>query len=195
MKIYGDIRSGNCDKVRFTVDYLRRPYEWLEVDSVKGKTRTPEFLRMNPQGQVPLVEFGNGRFLAQSNAIMRCIAEGSPLMPADPWAKAKVDEWMFWEANNHEFFVAGCISHMTYMGKTKETRDPLRVERGDRALDIMEGQIQKSDWLVGSSITLADIALLAYTRQAHLGGFDMTQRPKLRGWIARCEAELRLVAV
>ena len=84
---------------------------------------------------------------------------------------------------------------MTYMGKTKETRDPLRVERGDRALDIMETQIQKSDWLVGSSITLADIALLAYTRQAHLGGFDMKPRPKLRGWIARCEEELRLVAV
>ena len=76
MKIYGDIRSGNCDKVRFTADYLQRPYQWLEVDSVKGKTRTPEFLRINPQGQAPVVEFDNGRFLAQSNAIMRCIAEG-----------------------------------------------------------------------------------------------------------------------
>lgn len=84
---------------------------------------------------------------------------------------------------------------MTYMGKTKATRDPLRVERGDRALDIMEGLIQKSDWLVGNSITVADIALLAYTRQAHLGGFDMKRRPMLRGWVARCEEELSLVAV
>ena len=102
---------------------------------------------------------------------------------------------MFWESNNHEFFVAGCISHMTYMGKSKDTRDPMRVERGDRALDMMERQVVAAEWLVGNGMTLADIALLAYTRQAHLGGFDMNARPGLRKWIARCEAELGLTAV
>ena len=195
MKIYGDVRSGNCDKVRFTVDYFRLPYEWVEIDSVAGATRTPEFLAINSQGQVPVVQLADGRFLAQSNAIIRHIADGSPLLPGDNWSRAKIDEWMFWESNNHEFFVAGCISHMTYMGKSKDTRDPMRVERGDRALDIMERYLRDHQWLVGESITLADIALLAYTRQAHLGGFDMLPRPKLRQWVNRCEAELGLAAV
>jgi glutathione S-transferase len=98
-------------------------------------------------------------------------------------------------SNDHEFFVAGCISHMTYTGKSKDTRDPMRVERGDRALDIMERYLRDHQWLVGESITLADVALLAYTRQAHLGGFDMLRRPKLRQWVSRCEAELGLAAV
>ena len=187
IKIYGDVRSGNCDKVRFTADYLQLPYEWIEIDSVNGQTRTPGFLARNPQGQVPTVEFADGRFLSQSNAIVRRLADGSHLMPSDAWPKAKIDEWMFWEANNHEYFVAGCIGHMTYMGQPKETRDPMRVARGERALDIMEAQLTNSDWLVGSSMTAADIALLAYTRQAHLGGFDMTNRPRIRDWVTRCE--------
>jgi glutathione S-transferase len=195
MKIYGDVRSGNCDKVRFTADFLHQPYEWIEVDSVSGKTRTPEFLAKNPQGQVPVAEFSDGLCLAQSNAIIRCIAAGTSLLPEDKWLRAKIDEWMFWESNNYEFFVAGCIAHMTYMGKSKHTRDPMRVERGDRALDMMEHRVDSAEWLVGNRITLADIALLAYTRQAHLGGFDMNRRPGLRKWIARGEAELGLTAV
>jgi glutathione S-transferase len=195
MKIYGDVRSGNCDKVRFTVDYLRLPYEWVEVDSVAGGTRTPEFLAMNPQGQVPVVQLAGGQFLAQSNAIVRHIANGSRLSPGDTWSRAKIDEWMFWESNNHEFFVAGCIAHMTYMAKSKDTRDAMRVERGDRALDIMERHLRASQWLVGENITLADVTLLAYTRRAHLGGFDMLRRPKLREWVRRCEAELGLASV
>jgi len=192
MRIYGDTRSGNCDKVRFTADYLRLPYEWIEIDSVNGKTRTPEFLAKNPQGQVPTVEFDDGRCLSQSNAIIRRIADGTPLLPRDPWLKAKVDEWMFWEANNHEFFVAGCIGHMTYMGKSKETRDPMRVARGEKALDILDQYLEGKNWLVGNGITVADIALLAYNRQAHLGGYDMSMRPNIQRWIARSEAELRL---
>jgi glutathione S-transferase len=150
---------------------------------------------MNPQGQVPVAQLGDGRFLAQSNAIIRSIADESPLSPADKWSKAKIDEWMFRESNNHEFFVAGCISHVTYMGKSKDTRDPMSVERGDRASDIMERHLQNSHWLVGKSITIADVALVAYTRRAHLGGFDMGQRPKLRQWAGRYEAELGLSAV
>ena len=195
MIIYGDVRSGNCDKVRFTVDYLRVPYKWTEVDSIAGGSRTPDFLAMNPQGQVPVVQLGDGQFLAQSNAIIRFVADGSSLSPVDEWSKAKIDEWMFWESNNHEFFVSGCVTHMTYMAKSKDTRDPMRVERGDRALDIMERHLQSTHWLVGKSITIADIALVAYTRQAHLGGFDMRRRPKLRQWVGRCEAELGLSAV
>ena len=149
MKIYGDLRSGNCDKVRFTANYLRLPYEWVEIDTVAGATRTPEFLVLNPQGQVPVVQLANGRFLAQSNAIIRYIADGSPLSPGDKWSRAKIDEWMFWESNNHEFFLAGCISHMAYMGKSKDTLDPMRVERGNRALDVMERDLRDRLWPSG----------------------------------------------
>jgi glutathione S-transferase len=130
--------------------------------------------------------------LAQSNAIVRYVSDGSPLLPTDRWTRAKIDEWMFWEANNHEFFVAGCITHMTYMTKSKETRDPVRVQRGDRALDILENHLQTANWMVAEGLTAADIALLAYTRQAHLGGFDMSARPKLRNWVVRCENALGL---
>jgi glutathione S-transferase len=195
MKIFGDHRSGNCDKVRFTIDHLQLPHEWVEIDSVKGGTTTPDFLALNAQGQVPVALLPDGRTLAQSNAIVRYVSEGSSLLPADRWKRAKIDEWMFWEANNHEFHVAGCISHMTYMAKSKDTRDPMRVQRGERALDIMENHLQTANWLVADELSAADISLLAYTRQAHLGGFDMAARPRLRGWVARCEAALGLKPV
>ncbi len=192
MKVYGDRRSGNCDKVRFALDYLGQPYAWIEVDSVQGGTRTPEFLAKNPLGQVPVIEFSDGRCLAQSNAILRHVANGTQLLPTDQWVSAKIDEWMFWEANNHEFFIAGCISCMTYMGMSKSDRSPMRVERGNQALDIMERHLERADWLVETGFTIADIALIAYTRQAHLGGFDMNLRPRLRAWVDRCEHELGL---
>jgi glutathione S-transferase len=102
---------------------------------------------------------------------------------------------MFWEANNHELFVAGCISHMTDMAQPKETRDPMRVQRGDRALDILENHLQTANWMVAENLTAADIVLLAYTRQARLGGFDMSARPKVRNWVARCESAFCLQPV
>jgi glutathione S-transferase len=194
MKLYGDHRSGNCDKVRFTADHLGLDYTWIEIDSVGGETRRPDFLRVNPQGQVPAVQFEDGRCLAQSNAIVRYLARGTRLLPTDAWLAARVDEWLFWEANNHEFFVAGCIGHMTYMGRTRESRDPLRVARGERALDIMDAHLTGSDWFVGHEPSVADVALLAYTRHAPRGGFDLAGRHALRAWIARCEAALGLRA-
>ncbi len=195
MKIYGDMRSGNCDKVRLVADYLRHPYDWVEVDILKGGTRTAEFLAINPQGQVPVVAFPDGRCLAQSGAIMRHLANGTPLLPNDQWTRAKIDEWMFWEAGNHEFFIAGCIAHMTFLGKRRETRDPMRVERGNRALDILEDQLGRTDWLAGDAMTVADVALLVHTRQAPLGGFDLAPRPNVRAWVARCEHQFGMEAL
>ncbi len=193
MKIYGDVLSGNCDKVRYTADYLGLPYDWVEIDSVHGKTRTPEFLAKNPQGQVPFVELDDGRCLAQSNAIIRFLARGSALLPDDAFVQAKVDEWLFWEQNSHEFFIANMIGHMTYKGQSKETREPFRVERGEKALDHMESHLGSKIWLVSDRMTIADIALFAYTRNAHKGGFDMSHRPNIRKWIAACEQHLKLI--
>jgi glutathione S-transferase len=183
--LYGDSRSGNCDKVRFTLDYLRIAYEWIEIDSFAGGTREPWFLEINPQGQIPLAVIPAFGMLAQSSAIMRVIAAGTSLVPAEPRPAARLDEWMFWEANNHEPFVSACIGHMTYRGQPRESRDEVCVRRGERALDIMEDWLGKRDWFVGDAMTLADIALIAYTRNAERGGFDLQNRPSLRAWIAR----------
>ena len=194
MTIYGDLGSGNCLKVKYTADHLRLPYEWVEVDILKGESRTPEFLAKFPQGQVPAVEFASGRRLAQSNGIIRYLARGSSLLPDDPYTQAKIDEWLFWEQNAHEFFVAGCRFQMVYLGKSKQELEPWRVERGNKALDYMEQQLSGGGFLVGGALTIADICLLAYTRLAHEGGFDLGPRPNVGSWIAYCEAALDLQA-
>jgi len=190
LTLYGDGRSGNCDKVRFTLDYLRIPYEWIEVDSYAGETREPWFLEINPQGQIPLAVIPDFGTLAQSSAIIRVIAAGTALIPDEPRLAAALDEWMFWEANNHEPFVSACIGHMTYRGQARESRDEVCVRRGERALDIMEACLASREWFVGDSMTLADIALIAYTRNAERGGFELHNRPCVRAWIARTKQAL-----
>lgn len=194
MKIYGDYGSGNCLKVKYTADHLGLPYDWIDVDIMKGGARTAEFAAMNPAMQTPTVDFGNGKFLAQSNAIIRYLARGSALLPGDAWTQAKIDEWLFWEQYSHEPNVATCRFHMhpKYLGKSKETRDPGKVERGEKALDLMDAHLAKSDFLVGDALTIADIALLAYTRLAEEGGFELSTRPHVRKWIALCEKALNL---
>jgi len=192
MKIYGDTISGNCLKVKYTADHLGLGYQWVPVDILKGETRTRDFLRMNPMGQVPVVELDDGRHLAQSNAIMRYLAHGSPLLPEDPYLAARVDELLFWEQYSHEPYIAVSRFHMRYLGKPRETREPYRVQRGESALDLMQQLLEGRDWFIGSAMTIADIALLAYTRLAHEGGFDLGSRPNVRAWIGRCEDVLGL---
>ena len=192
MRIYGDINSGNCLKVKYTADYLGLDYDWISVDITQGESRTPDFLRMNPQGQVPVIESGDGCFLAQSNAIIRYLARETALLPGDLYLQAKVDEWLFWEQYSHEPYIAVCRFHMLYQGKSRESREPWRVERGEQALDYMENHLAGSQWLAGDTFTIADIALLAYTRVAHEGGFDLAVRPQLRQWVLDCEQLLSL---
>lgn len=192
MRIYGDLDSGNCLKVKYTADHLGLPYEWVPVDIMAGESRTPDFLARSVMGQVPVVEFEDGRSLAQSNAIIRHLARGSDLLPDDPWLQAEVDQWLFWEQNGHEFFVAGARFQMVYLKRTKEQREPLRVERGEQALDLMERALSTRDFFVGNRLTVADIALLAYTRLAPEGGFDLSSRTSIRSWIGRCEQALGL---
>lgn len=192
MRVYGDRISGNCLKVQYTADYLGLDYEWVAMDILAGDTRTPEFLTMNPSGQVPLLVLGDGRTLAQSNAIIGYLARDSDLLPQDAFDRAKVQEWLFWEQYSHEPYVAVCRFVMVYQGKPKSAREAWRVERGERALDLMDRWLAGRDWLVGTTFTIADVSLLAYTRLAHEGGFDLSGRPALREWIGRCESVLGL---
>lgn len=190
MQIYGDLKSGNCLKVKWTADLLGLRYTWRSIDIMKGESRTAGYLAKFPQGQVPAVEFDDGRTLAQSNAIIRNLARGSRLLPDDAFTQAKIDEWLFWEQYSHEPYVATCRFHMLYLGKPKETRDPAKVERGEEALDHMERMLAGRSFLVGDALTIADIALYAYTNVAHEGGFDLAPRSQVRAWLARCQTEL-----
>ena len=192
MKVYGDINSGNCLKVKYAADYLGLDYEWIAVDITQGESRTADFLEINPQGQVPVIQIEDGRCLAQSNAIIRYLAQGTALLPQDTYLQAKVDEWLFWEQYSHEPYIAVCRFHMLYLGKPKESREPWRVERGEQALDYMENHLAGRPWLAGDTFTIADIALLAYTRVAHEGGFDLETRQNVQQWIQDCERLLSL---
>ncbi len=192
MRVFGDRNSGNCLKVAYTADRLGVPYEWIDVDMTKGETQTSAFLVMNAAGQVPVVVLDDGRPLAQSNAIIRYLARGSALLPADAYEQAKVDELLFWEQYSHEPYVAVCRYHMAYLGRSAAERDAEKVARGEKAIDFLERALTGRTWLVGDHMSVADIALLAYTRLAPEGGFDLSARLAVRHWIARCEAELGL---
>src|SRR6516165_7880772 len=190
MKIYGDLNSGNCLKVKWVCDRLALPYSWIAVDILKRETRNAEFLKLNGAGQVPVVEFDDGSTLAQSNAIIRYLARHSDLIPKDAFAAAKMDEWLFWEQYSHEPYIAVCRFQMLYQGKRRAAREAWRVERGEKAFDLMEGQLVGREWLATGRFTIADIALLPYSRLAHEGGFDLSGRPGLIAWISRCENAL-----
>lgn len=187
MKIYGDLTSGNCLKVKWVCDRLALPYDWIEIDTLKGESRTPEFVAMNRAGQVPTVLFDDGRALAQSNAIIRHLARGSALIPADAFDQAKMDEWLFWEQYSHEPYIAVCRFQMVYLGKPASDLDPEKIRRGYAALARMEHQLAATRYLVGDGISLADLSLLAYTRVAHEGGFHLDGYAAIRRWISDAE--------
>jgi glutathione S-transferase len=193
MRIFGDLGSGNCLKVKYTADHLGLPYAWVHTDIMKAETRTPEFLARFPLGRIPAVEFQDGRLLAESNAIVRYLACGSALLPDDAFTQAKIDELLFWEQYSHEPYIATTRYHILYLKRSFGEREAWRVERGEAALDTMDRRLLAGrSWLVGETMTIADISLLAYTRLAHDGGFDLSSRPNVRAWIGRCEHALGL---
>jgi glutathione S-transferase len=195
MRIYGDINSGNCLKVKWVCDYLALPYTWIAIDVLRQETRSEQFLKLNSAGQVPVVEFDDGRTLAQSNAILRYLARGSDLIPTDAFAAAKMDEWLFWEQYSHEPAIAVCRYQMVYLGRPASDLDPEKIRRGYAALARMEQQLAATRFLTGEAFTLADIALLAYTRVAHEGGFRLDDYTSLRRWIGEAETFLGLPQV
>jgi glutathione S-transferase len=192
MKIYGDSISGNCLKVRWVADLLGLSYEWIETDVLASASRTPAFLAMNPAGQVPAVILDDGRPLAQSNAIILHLAEGSDLIPTDAYDRARMLEWMFWEQYSHEPYVAVARFQVRYQGKPAADLEPRIVERGRAALQRLEDGLAQSPFLVGAAPTLADVALVAYTRVAHEGGFDLADYPRVQAWVARSEQALKI---
>jgi glutathione S-transferase len=190
IKIFGDPISGNCLKVKWTCERLGIPFTWQDVDILKSETRTPTFLAMNPAGQVPTVLFTDGRALAQSNAIILHLAEGSDLIPSDSYDRGRMFEWLFWEQYSHEPYVAVARFQVRYLGKSAAEVEPRIVERAKVALKRLDEALADADYLVGGRLTLADIALVAYTRMAEDGGFALADYPAVDAWVERLEAEL-----
>ena len=190
LQIYGDRASGNCLKVKWTADKLGIPYRWIQTDVIKAETRTPAFLAINPAGQVPTVVLDEGRPLAQSNAIILHLAEGSSLIPKEAYARARMLEWLFWEQYSHEPYIAVARFQRHLLGKPADEIEPRLMERGNGALARLERQLGETPFLAGEALTLADVALVAYTRVAHEGGFDLDLYPAVKAWVARVEAEL-----
>ena len=182
LAIYGDRRSGNCHKVVMTCRLTGRPYEWVETDIMNGESRTAAFLALNPAGQVPTVRLEDGRALAQSNAIILHLGENTPLVPGDAFARAKMYEWLFWEQYSHEPYVATPRFQKLLLGRMP---DPWRMDRGEAALDHMNSHLRDRDFFVGDRPSLADVALVAYTRLAGDAGFDLGQRPAVQEWTKR----------
>jgi glutathione S-transferase len=192
LTVYGDSISGNCQKVKFVCDRLGLAYRWIETGVLDGATRTSQFLALNPAGQVPLVVLADGPPLAQSNAILLHLAEGSDLIPADAYARAKMLEWLFWEQYSHEPAIAVRRFRVLYQNLPEAEIDPQLRVKGEAALARMAMQLERTPFLVETGFSLADISLVAYTRLAHEGGFDLAAFPPVKAWVARVEGELGL---
>ncbi len=190
-KVYGMSTSGNCHKVRMTLESLALPYQWNEIDSVKGQTRTPEFLAMNPNGKVPVLEIEPGVFLPESNAILCYLAEGTPLFPEDRLGRARMLQWLFFEQYSHEPYIAVA----RFLRKLHPDPESVRaladskMDGGYRALAVMDDHLAREPFFAAGRYTIADIALYGYTHVAGDGGFDLTRFPAIGAWLARVEAQ------
>ena len=189
LRVYGDSQSGNCYKIKLLLNILSIEHEWIHVDILAGETHTAEFKKMNPNSRIPVLVLANGSILTESNAILNFLAEGSEYLPKDRYLRAQVLQWQFFEQYSHEPFIATARYINKYLGLPEDRRAEYEAkqEGGHTALSVMEQQLSQSDFLVGSSLTIADISLYAYTHVAHEGGFELDGYVAIRRWIERIE--------
>ena len=187
IKVYGDIQSGNCYKIKLLCSLLQIEHEWIHIDILAGDTKQEAFLSKNPNGKIPLLALSNDRYLTESNAIMNYLAAGSDLLPTDNFELAKVQQWQFFEQYSHEPFIAVARFIAKYLGlpDTHKAEYEAKHQGGYKALSVMEEQLSKTPYLVGQQQTTADIALFAYTHVADEGGFDLKDYPAILAWINR----------
>jgi glutathione S-transferase len=196
-RVYGMAESGNCHKVRVTLDVLGLPYQWNEVDLLSGGTRTPDFLAMNPNGKAPVLEIEPGTYLPESNAILCYLADGTPLMPSERLAKARVMQWLFFEQYSHEPYIA-VARFLRRLHPDPESQRALadsKMAGGYRALEVMESHLARAPYFVTDRFTVADIALYAYTHAAGDGGFDLERFPAVCAWLDRVANQCGVTAM
>ena len=195
MHLFDNLDSGNGYKIRLLLAQLGRPYGWTNLDLDAGASRTPEFLKRNPNGRIPTLELDDGTCLAESDAILFYLAEGTPLLPDHRLRRAQVLQWMFFEQYSHEPFVATpryIVKHLP-PGHARYAELPERLAKGRAALAVMETHLAERPFFVAERYTIADIALYAYTHVAHEGGHDLSPYPSVRAWLARVAAQPRYV--
>ena len=187
LRLYDNHLSGNGYKLRLLLAYLGQSYERVEVDILNGETRTPEFLVRNRNGRIPVLELEDGMCIAESNAILFYLAEDSYFLPPDRRDRAITLQWMFFEQYSHEPCIAVARHWVRHVEMTDVQRFqlPSKQEGGYAALSVMEDHLCESDWFGGYSVSIADIALYAYTHMAEEGGFDLADYPAVRDWLAR----------
>ena len=190
LRLYDFLESGNGYKVRLLLRQLGVPFERIELDILAGATRTPEFLRRNPNGRIPLLELEDGSHLAESNAIQWYLAEGTPFLPDDRAQRAEVLQWLFFEQYSHEPYVA-VLRFWTHAGMLERNRHAVaeRRDRGYQALGVMETHLAARRFFVAERYTIADIALYAYTHVAEDGGFELDGYPAVRAWLERVRTQ------
>ena len=187
MKLYGDGLSGNCYKIKLLMSFLDTPHEWVHVDITQAETRTPEFMALNANAKIPVLVLDDGNTLNESNAILNYLARDSAYIPRDALEHARMLSWQFFEQYSHEPYVAVARFINVYLGMPSDKADEYasKQEGGNKALLVMEDTLATQPYLVGDSLTLADISLFAYTHVAEEGGFDLNTYPSVKAWLKR----------
>ena len=191
--------SGNCYKVRLAAHQLSVPLTLKDYGLHDGSTRTLQFLKLNPNGRVPLLEFDDGRTLPESGAILYHLSDGSPLQPGNAWDRAQMLQWMFFEQYSHEPYIAVARFWLAF-AKPEELEKKRHLvpewhAKGNAALGVMENHLKTHDWFAGKSYSIADIALYGYTHVAGDGGFDLSAYPAVSAWLARVAAEPKHIVI
>ncbi len=197
MKIYGDYYSGNCYKLALLASHLDLPHEWIHVDILAGETQNDAFKAKNANAKIPTLELDDGRTLAESNAILNYLAEGSPFLPTDNFTRAQVLQWQFFEQYSHEPYIAVARYINRYLGLPQERLEEYQAKQtgGHKALAVMDNTLSKLDYLVGDCMTIADISLYAYTHVADEGGFDLARYPAVQAWLLRIASQPKHVSM
>lgn len=191
MRVFGDIASGNCYKVKLVLEQLTIPHEWIHVNILADETKRPEFLTLNPNGKIPVLVLDDGDALSESNAIIDYLAEGTHLYPPDRLTRARILQWQFFEQYSHEPYIAVARYINRYLGLPESRRPEYDSKQagGLKALQVMEQQLVHTPFLVGDHYTVADISLYAYTHVANEGGFDLSGFPAVTEWLSRVKAQ------
>jgi glutathione S-transferase len=191
LTLFDYLPSQNAWKVRLLLNHLGRPYRTVPVSIFEGKGRTAEFLRINPTGAVPAIQLDDGRVLAESNAILAYLAEGTPYLPSDPFERAKVQQWLHFEQERVES-VIGSLRHWTMTGKlARRSAEMIEAKRrgATRSLGILESELSTRPFIAGDHYSIADMAIFAYASRAGEAGLSLEAYPNFRSWIARVEAQ------
>ncbi len=192
LTLYGMTDSGNCYKPRLLLAKLRVPFRHVEISTVDGGTRTADYLARNPNGKVPLLEFEDGRTLAESNAILLHLAEGTRILPTDAYERALAYQWLFFEQYSHEPQIAvrrSLIKYPHLAAAASEKRMAALLDGGNKALAVMEQRLARAPFFAGEGLSVADIALYAYTHDAESAGFELARFPFVSAWLARVAAD------